>query len=62
VRRLVQHTHIDGIGNGIVDELAENQTVSGLVKKLHRVRRDRDTRTNIRVALEDLWAVDRYRA
>ena len=52
---LVQNTHINGIGYGIIDKFAENQTVAGLIEKLHCVRRDRDASANIWIAFEDLW-------
>lgn len=38
---LIENTSIDGIGNGIVYELAKDETVTTLVEDLHRFGRDR---------------------
>ena len=39
---LVQHTHVNSVRYGIVDQFAQDQAVAGLIEELHRVRGDRD--------------------
>ncbi len=51
---LVQDTDINGLGHGVVDQLAKDETVSTLVEELHGVGRNRETVANIRVAFEHL--------
>ncbi len=48
----VEYTLIDGIRHGIVDKLAENETVSALVEELEGVGWDRKARSNVRIAGE----------
>lgn len=42
----VEHTLVDGVWYGIVDELAEDEAITAFVKELEGIGWDRQTRTN----------------
>lgn len=46
----VQYTLIDGIGNAVVDELGQNQTILALVEHLEGVGRERQAAADVAVA------------
>ena len=54
---LVEYTCVDGVGHRVVDELAEDETVTALVEDLHSVRWNWQTCTDICVTFEYLFLV-----
>ncbi len=48
--RFIQHARIDRVGNRVVDQLGEDQTVFALIKELHSIGGDG-------VSLGDIWIV-----
>ena len=45
--RDVEYTGVDRVGDRVVDEFTEGQSVTTLVKELHRVCWDRETMANV---------------
>ena len=46
---LVQHTRVNGVRNGVVNELGQNQTIAALIKNLKGVGGEGESVTNVRV-------------
>jgi len=55
--RFVEHARIDSIGDGIVDQLAQDETVLALVEKLHRIGWDGVSVPNVWIIFNDLKPV-----
>ena len=55
--RDVENTGADRVWDGIAEEFTEDQAVTALVEKLHRVCGDRESVANIRVIFNDLSLV-----
>jgi hypothetical protein len=54
-RGFVEDTRINGVGYGVVDQLAQNQAVLAFVEDLHGIGRDWEAARNIGVVLNDLF-------
>lgn len=52
--RFVEDTGIDCVGDGIVDEFTENETVFAVVEELHCFSWDGEAVANIWIVLDDL--------
>ena len=59
-RGFIEDTCVDCVGDGVVDEFAENETVSAFIKDLHCLCGDGETRANIGVTVEHLKDVCLY--